>query len=187
MKRAMRQRAKPLAVSAGASEAIQRRILGQDWWMAAFRVGLYRSRPTEPSTDALLADLLGRGAQVAVPVRQGDIYRWGWVDESTRWQAGTHGILEPKESLVAQPADLRVVVVPGLAFDLKGGRLGHGRGHFDRLLSQTGGLLVGLCAEARLVETVPMESHDVPMDVVATESRMVYAASAAAKLERLTG
>ena len=79
------------------------------------------------------------------------------------------------------------IVVPGVALDAQGGRLGHGRGHLDRLLAQSGALLVGLCFENRLVEAVPMEPHDVRMDVVATEKRMLYAPAAAAKLERLLG
>ena len=80
-----------------------------------------------------------------------------------------------------------MVVVPGVAFDAQGGRLGHGRGHFDRLLARSPALRVGLCSEARLVAAVPMEPHDVRMDVVATETRMIFAPTAAAKLEEMTG
>jgi 5-formyltetrahydrofolate cyclo-ligase len=187
MKEALRQRIRPAPVPAAMSAAIQSRLLEQDWWAAAFAVGLYRATPSEPATDALLADLLARGAQVAVPVRHARGYRWGWVDAATRWHKGAFGILEPLRAPQAAPDRLRVVLVPGLAFDARGGRLGHGRGHFDRLLSQTGGLLVGLCMEQRLVEAVPLEPHDIPMDAVATEKRMIFAPSAAAKLERLIG
>ena len=187
MKAPLRAQAKGRTAPPGASEAIQRRLMAQDWWAAAFQAGLYRSTPAEPSTDALLADLLARGAQVAVPMRRGDAYGWGWVDCATRWKARAHGILEPETAAAAPAAELRVVVVPGLAFDAKGGRLGHGHGHFDRLLADTRALLVGLCFENRLLEAVPMEPHDVRMDVVATEKNLFFAPTAEAKLNRLLG
>ncbi len=185
MKSTLREQAKRMAAPRGASESIQRRLLAQDWWAAAFQVGIYRSTPTEPSTDALWADLLARGARVAAPMRRGAEYAWGWVDADTRWRRQANGILEPEQAPAASAGELRVIVVPGLAFDARGGRLGHGRGHFDRLLARSGALRVGLCFENRLVESVPMEPHDVPMDVVATETRMLFAPTAAAKLEWL--
>lgn len=187
MKHELRELAGGKPEPKGASEAIQRRLLAQDWWAAAFQVGIYRSTTKEPSTEALLADLLARGAQVAVPLRRGGEYGWGWVDAHTRWERGPHGIWEPTEAVASLPDELRVIVVPGVAFDAQGGRLGHGQGHFDRLLAQSGAVLVGLCFENRLVEAVPMEPHDVRMDVVATENRMLFAPAAAAKLERLLG
>ena len=187
MKQRLREQARRRTAPAGASEAIQRRLLAQDWWAVAFRFGIYRSTPSEPSTEALLADLLARGAQVAVPVRRGVEYGWGRVEADTRWRKGAHGIWEPVRAEPVAPGDLRVVLVPGVAFDAQGGRLGHGGGHFDRLLAQGDALRVGLCFEARLAAAVPMESHDIRMDVVATEKRMIFAPAAAAKLERLTG
>lgn len=187
MKPALRARMKGRRVTAGVSLAIQRRLMAEDWWAAAFQVGVYRSRPDEPATDALLNDLLARGARVAVPVRCGKVYGWGWIDDQTRWKTGAHGIPEPVRTEPAPPEALRVVVVPGVAFDAQGGRLGHGRGHFDRLLARSPALRVGLCSEARLVAAVPMEPHDVRMDVVATEKRMLFAPTAAAKLEEMTG
>ncbi len=187
MKQRLREQARRRAAPPGASEAIQRRLLAQDWWAAAFQFGIYRSTSGEPSTDALLADLLARGARVAVPARRGTEYGWAWVDAATRWRKQAHGILEPVGAEPAAPGDLRVVLVPGVAFDAQGGRLGHGRGHFDRLLAHGDALRVGLCFENRLAEAIPMEPHDVRMDVVVTEKRMLFAPPAAAKLERLTG
>ncbi|MGD9781361.1 MAG: 5-formyltetrahydrofolate cyclo-ligase [Kiritimatiellia bacterium] len=187
MKQKLREQVQGRNASPNASETIQKRLMAEDFWAGAFQVGLYRSTGTEPATEALLADLLARGAQVAVPVRREGEYGWGWVDADTRWEKGAHGIPEPAQAKSATPSDLRVIVVPGVAFDAQGGRLGHGKGHYDRLLAQSGAFLVGLCFENRLVEAVPMESHDVRMDAVATEKRMLFAPTAAAKLERLMG
>ena len=187
MKQEMRERAKRCRTPRGASAAIQERLMAEDWWAAAFCVGIYRSTENEPATEALLADLLAREVQVAAPMHRNGSYAWGWVSAATTWKKAAHGIWEPTDAPAAAPEDLRLIVVPGVAFDAHGGRLGHGRGHFDRLLAQSGALLVGLCFENRLVEVVPMESHDVRMDAVATEKRMLFAPTAAAKLERLLG
>jgi len=187
VKAALRRRIGASRVSAAASAAIQRRLMAEDWWTAAFAVGLYRATPFEPATDLLLADRLEAGALVAVPASAGHGYRWGRVEAATRWRKGRYGILEPEPARPVPAGSLQMAVIPGVAFDLKGGRLGHGGGHLDRLLSQTGGLLVGLCLEDRLLQAVPLEPHDVPVDVVVTEKRIRFAPSAAAKLERLTG
>lgn len=167
------------------SEAIRRRIQAQEWWHVVFQAGIYRSTGREPSTDGLLADLWSKGYRAAVPCLRGIEYGWSWVEPETVWRRGAHGILEPAQIVPAFACDLRVVFAPGIAFDAFGGRLGHGGGHYDRLLADAGGLVVGLCPEDRLVERVPMERHDVRMDVVATEDRIIYAPAAEAKLERL--
>ena len=185
MKAAMREKARTGPVPAKISEAIRRRIVAQEWWHAIFQAGIYRSTDREPSTEGLLADLWAKGDNVAVPVQCGGAYRWSWVGPETVWRRGGHGILEPERARVATTGDLRVIFVPGLAFDFRGGRLGHGGGNFDRLLAHADGLVVGLCPESRIVESVPMEAHDVRMDALATENRMIYATTAAAKLERL--
>ena len=187
MKQRLRARAKGKKASPRASVAIQRRLLAEDWWTGAFQVGLYRSTPHEPATDDLLADLLARRVRVAVPAWRSREYGWDWVDETIRWKKGPDGILEPAGAKPARTSDLRVVVVPGLAFDASGGRLGHGAGHFDRLLAKGDALRVGLCFENRLVKAVPMEAHDIRMDVVITEKRVIYLPTAADKLSALAG
>ena len=187
MKQNLREQMKSAPVPKGASEAIQRRLLEQDWWASAFQVGIYCATANEPATADLIADLNGRGARVSVPVQRGGTYGWSWVEAGSRWRKGAHGIREPAHRQTAAPHDLRVVIVPGVAFDAQGGRLGHGRGHFDRLLATRDALKVGLCCENRLVESVPMEPHDIRMDMVVTEKRMIFAPTAAAKLERLLG
>lgn len=96
-----------------------------------------------------------------------------------------HGFDEPREmhrfgfpqpvatARPVPPAALDVVLVPGLAFDLSGGRLGWGKGYYDHLISELrdDAALVGVGLERRLVESIPMESHDVPMHLIVTEVR----------------
>ncbi len=181
----LRAHARRQPVSAKKADAVQRRLLSEDWWPAAFRVGLYCATATEPATDLLMRDLLSRRAQVAVPKARRTGYGWCEVDDETQWQNGPHDILEPVQSRWVSADALRVIVVPGVAFDLQGGRLGHGGGHYDRLLQHTGALLVGMTFENRLVAAVPQASHDVRMDVIVTEKRIRHAAGAEQKMARL--
>jgi 5-formyltetrahydrofolate cyclo-ligase len=64
-----------------------------------------------------------------------------------------------------------LALVPGLAFDASGRRLGHGGGHFDRLLARTAGLRAGVAFEVQMVRRVPVDAHDVNMDAVITDKR----------------
>ena len=90
---------------------------------------------------------------------------------------GTWGILEPPRKRWGEPGkeihpgELDCVMVPGVAFDRQGGRLGNGGGYYDRLLAEvrSDAVLTGACFEAQLFEKIVMDRHDVPMDFVLTE------------------
>ena len=67
-----------------------------------------------------------------------------------------------------------LIVIPGVGFDHSGHRLGHGRGHYDRLLKKTRGYKVGLAFEEQLVPELPVEAHDVPVDLLITDQNLLY-------------
>lgn len=71
-----------------------------------------------------------------------------------------------------------VLIVPGRAFSPKGDRLGRGKGYYDKYLHHFGGLKIGVCLEAQLVEDVPVDSHDQPVDYIVTEKRVICAKDA---------
>ena len=92
--------------------------------------------------------------------------------------SGTWGILEPpknrwvEKSKAILPQQLDLIMVPGVAFDKNGGRIGNGAGYYDRLLTEvrTDTVLTAVCFESQLIEEVKMEAHDIYMDRVLTES-----------------
>ncbi len=96
-------------------------------------------------------------------------------------QAGMWNILEPPRQRWLEPAkqvnaaELDLVIVPGVAFDKQGGRLGYGAGYYDRLLQnvRSDTVLAAICYEAQLLPDVAMDGHDVFMDLVITE-RTIY-------------
>jgi 5-formyltetrahydrofolate cyclo-ligase len=83
--------------------------------------------------------------------------------------------LEPPPSAAGLPArDVDFVVVPGVAFDAAGRRLGRGRGHYDATLAAAGpAFLCGIAFEVQVVDEVPSEAHDVALDAVVTEARVL--------------
>jgi 5-formyltetrahydrofolate cyclo-ligase len=94
---------------------------------------------------------------------------------------GAYKILEPKTELrqlpnkVVRPEELDLVMVPGTAFDLRGGRMGQGKGYYDRLLStaRPNAPLVGMAFDCQIFDEIPVASHDVFMDLVLTETREI--------------
>ncbi len=88
-----------------------------------------------------------------------------------------HGVSEPALGEAVDAASLSAILVPGLCFDRRGGRLGRGAGFYDRFLSGipagSSVLLIGVCFELQLVESVPMEVHDRRVERVMTESSSV--------------
>ena len=90
---------------------------------------------------------------------------------------GMYKILEPKAELrtlpekKVKPEELDLVMVPGVAFDRRGGRMGHGFGYYDKLLehARPDAPLVALAFECQLFEEIPTQSHDVYMDKIITE------------------
>jgi 5-formyltetrahydrofolate cyclo-ligase len=122
-----------------------------------------------------------------VPWRAGERLELFAIDGPGDLAVASFQLLEPSADVRADPgrrvapADVDLFIVPGVAFDRHGGRLGYGRGYYDRLLAlaRTGAGVFGLAFEAQLVERVPAAAHDIPMNAVITEAA-VYAPDARA-------
>lgn len=100
-------------------------------------------------------------------------------------ETGLYGIKEPKELFrsrkdrIFDPKQIDLVIVPGLAFDINGNRLGRGKGYYDRFLRHLSPktLKIALAFECQIFETIPRDSNDVPMDLVVTEERIIRISS----------
>jgi 5-formyltetrahydrofolate cyclo-ligase len=95
---------------------------------------------------------------------------------------GPFGIPEPIDGTPFPLPDIHLVIVPGLAFDRRGHRLGKGAGFYDRFLREHGftGIKVGLGFAEQVVEQVPAEEHDVPLDILVTDREVIRFAQAGA-------
>jgi len=81
-------------------------------------------------------------------------------------KTGSFGILEPTGTEIVDPNDIEVAIVPGVAFDMEGNRLGRGKGFYDSLLQNKNIYKIGVCFEFQLLEKVATSPHDIPMDKV---------------------
>jgi 5-formyltetrahydrofolate cyclo-ligase len=173
---AARARRDALGDRAARSAHIQRFVSELAAYRQATALHCYLAMRSEVETRPLLAAALAEGKAVATPLvdAQGRL-RHSWL-ESLHPEAFTHdalGIAQPLQLRHAQPGDWQLTLVPLLAFDRAGYRLGYGKGYYDRLLTETSGLAVGLAFACQEVSAVPREAHDRPLDLVVTEAGII--------------
>lgn len=137
-------------------------------------VGAYVGVHSEVDTRGVIRELLARGARVAVPVvTPPERMRLAEVGSLDELAPGAHGIPEPLPPRVFLD-DADALLVPGLLFAKDGHRLGQGGGYFDRLLQATPhATRIGLAYDEQLVDKLPIEAHDEPMDLVVTDARVM--------------
>ncbi|MFA9432192.1 5-formyltetrahydrofolate cyclo-ligase [Egicoccus sp. AB-alg2] len=133
-------------------------------------VVLYAATRDEADPGGLLPHLLRRGVRTLFPRVRGEHLELVAASDLAALQLGYRGITEPVGPAV-DPEVVDVVLVPGVAFDPAGGRLGQGGGHYDRLLGRLPrhATRIGVCFSCQVVPRVPREAHDVAVDVVVTE------------------
>lgn len=134
---------------------------------------LYYGVGREPDTRPLLEALLSRGKLLALPrcLPDGRMEARRYPGQD-RLVPNSFGIPEPQEDCPVLPREeLSLVLVPGLCFDERGFRLGHGGGYYDRYLDHFGGLTVALCRDRHLFPALPAEEHDRPVHRILTETR----------------
>ena len=144
----------------------------------ASSVAVYLPLRGEVQTAAVVRRCRGAGKTVCVPAfeRRKGIYRFAELQGGGKLLSGMFGVMEPAKRKWVDLEDIDLVVVPGVAFDLRGGRLGHGRGYYDRLLKtkRTGNVItVGAAFDFQVFKRVPMGAKDIFMDVVVTEKREI--------------
>jgi 5-formyltetrahydrofolate cyclo-ligase len=150
---------------------IQGRLLDSKEFQAAKAVALYSPVLNEVFTEQVFREALVRGKLVAYPRVRGNELEFVHVLDASDLRPGAFGVLEPVGTSIVSPASLDLAVVPGVAFDRAGYRLGYGKGFYDRGLhgSRCPVFLAGLCFEQQLVNRLPAEEHDVRMDILFTE------------------
>ncbi|ABA89590.1 5-formyltetrahydrofolate cyclo-ligase [Syntrophotalea carbinolica DSM 2380] len=160
-------------VCLGHSLRVQQRVLALPAFEQAKAVALYSPIFNEVFTEEIFHEALHRGKTVAYPRVRGDQLDFVLVASPQQLSPGAFGVLEPTGSATIPSSALDLVLVPGVAFDLEGNRLGYGKGFYDRVLCGSGrpALSVGLSFESQLVERLPVEDHDQCLDLLITEER----------------
>jgi 5-formyltetrahydrofolate cyclo-ligase len=161
------------------SRLVVNRLLALPDYHNAQTVLFYVDVRAEVQTRHALADALQSAKRIVVPWcnGQGELELFH-LESMSELDVGKYGILEPRPELRTSPAksvgpqEPDFIMVPGVAFDRRGGRLGQGKGYYDKLLARvrTDAALVGLAFEFQMVDEVPMQPHDVFMHMVVTEA-----------------
>jgi 5-formyltetrahydrofolate cyclo-ligase len=152
-------------------------------YAAAKTVMWYVDAGSEVRTRHTLPDALKDGKRVVVPwcVVETNELALFLLEDMSELVAGAYKILEPKPELrtlhhkKVRPDELDLVMVPGTAFDVRGGRMGQGKGYYDRLLAgaRPDAPLVALAFDCQIFDEIPVAAHDVFMDLVLTETRTI--------------
>mgnify|MGYP003586388271 FL=1 len=166
-----------------AGRAIGQSVMGNQirLLLRAWRICLYLSTKNEIPTRYIARALWEAGREVCVPAwsRSEETYKLSIITPRTKLVAGHHGIREPIVRLPVLAWDVDAFIVPGLAFDTLGGRLGFGAGHYDAILSKAAkrAAKIAVCYDWQILdEALPQEPHDIPMDWVVSEKRVICCA-----------
>lgn len=160
------------------SKGIMARFLALPEYAAARTVMFYIDVRSEVRTRNNLIDALATGKKIIVPYCVDGELELFHLESMDELELGMYRILEPKAELrtiaskKVQPEDLDLIMVPGVAFDKNGGRTGHGKGYYDKLLehAKPETPLVGIAFECQLFPEIPCGDHDIYMDKVVTEA-----------------
>jgi 5-formyltetrahydrofolate cyclo-ligase len=171
-----------------ASLCIQQRILAMGAFTGARVVMAYCGFGSELDTSLFLAKVYARGKTLVLPRIDRDRHALAIFtvrDPDRELVANAWGIREPRPDVCAPAllSELDFILVPGLAFDSYGGRLGYGKGYYDRLFHacaqhSAAPFTVAGAFEAQMMDRVPMEPHDVTVPCIVTEARTIGAAAA---------
>ncbi len=150
---------------------ISKLVLSCEDYRTADSIFVYCSSENEPGTDEIIREALLSGKKVYVPkcLAKGIMIPVP-IDEGTPFTAGYMGIREPScydEGITPEEIDLSII--PCMSAALNGKRLGHGAGFYDRFLEKTKTKRLCLCFHALLSEQIPIDSHDIKMDLIVTE------------------
>jgi len=164
------------------SQIICNKFISQSSYQQANTIMWYLHCRSEVRTLPAVTAQLNSSKKIVIPYctkdskGQNKLSLW-WLEDISELSPGTWGILEPPSSRWGEkgkevlPCELDLIMVPGVAFDRTGGRLGNGAGYYDRLLQQVNAKtqLTAVCYQSQLCDEVIMEKHDIYMNTVLTE------------------
>ena len=180
-KKQLRQMARAVRDTIGRVDATQMsehacKLLSESEELASADVILiYYPIKNEPSPLSLIDEAKRRGIKIAFPLRDKQnkmlIFKEAEIDTLSH---SDFGLLEPREDAKeVSLTEKTVCIVPALLFSRTGYRLGYGGGYYDRFLSDFQGTSIGLSYSTLLVEAIEKEEHDVPLDMIITESEVL--------------
>ena len=135
---------------------------------------LYASLPDEVGTRKIIdAALLTKRVHLPIINSETKEIELGEAESFDELKKGYCGILEPTRKSNTDLSEIDLVIVPGRAFDERGHRIGRGGGYYDKLLLKTSCPKIALAFESQIIEEAPVEPHDIKVDKIVTETRVI--------------
>lgn len=132
---------------------------------------VYISKDTEVDTRILVQMLFDSGKTVAAPFCDSETMSFRIISSFDNLEKGCFGVFEPTDDCASiAPREKDVCLVPALAYNERGHRIGYGKGYYDRFLSKYKCIKIGLCYEENIIDFV-QDEHDVPVDIIVTEAK----------------
>ncbi len=154
------------------SRAATKIFLQSNAYKKASSIMIYMPIQNEIDTDEIFKTALKDGKNIIFPVTKKEIVPY-IATKQTKFKKGNFGVNEPCGAAKALPQSIDVVIVPGIAFDKTGARIGFGKGYYDVFLPKTKAVKIGLCYEFQLCRKIQTEKHDIKMDFVITEKEII--------------
>jgi 5-formyltetrahydrofolate cyclo-ligase len=165
----------PAPVLSADSAAICASLRSQPVWKEARAILFFSPLPDEPDIWPLVTEALALHRKVVLPryLPTENRYVLHTIHEGPRaLEPGQFGVLEPMLACPeADPKQLDLALVPGIGFTLAGGRLGRGKGYFDRLLAEIPAFKCGVAFDCQVIAELPLEPHDVRLNCILTPTR----------------
>ena len=155
------------------SKSIQEFVINSREFRLAKIVGAYFALGSEVTTELIIKHAKILGKKIALPRVEEDKITFYELSSTKSLIKGRFGIMEPPPYEKMSKIDL--LIVPGIAFDKKGNRLGYGKGFYDRLVSGKRTFSIGLAYSFQLLENLPHEKFDKRLDAIASEDGIHYA------------
>lgn len=156
----------------GASNKICRNIQSLEAFISSKYIGAYFPLCTEPQISGLIESMAASGKRVFIPVINGDSLLFSKYSKGMEMKKNSFGTLEPVHRNYSENLD--IVLVPGLAFDSLGNRLGRGKGYYDHYLAGSNAMKIGLCFDFQLFPSIPHRQQDIKMDVIVSDDRIIF-------------
>ena len=179
LRRAMRERRRALSAKEqeAASKAVFAHLKAFEPYRRAKTVMAYAACRGELSLAPVLEDALAQGKTLLLPRCEAPgVMTARKIDSLSQLRRGYFGLEEPDEACcVADPRKIDLILVPGVAYDACGHRLGQGGGYYDRFLKETCAVRAGVCHDFALIDCVPHAAHDLDMDVLFSPAGVIRA------------
>ena len=158
-----------------ASRAVAGAAAALPEFASAGTVACYLALPAEVQTEPLISLCRQAGRNVCVPALDPQTGRYSFARLRTdeKLVVGEDRTEQPCTPCWTDPREIDLMIVPGIAFDAAGGRLGRGGGCYDALMAAFRGPRIGLAFECQMLERVPREAHDETVNIIVTEERIL--------------